>query len=51
MLSALTVSGLNGLARWWCENRDVPREAVVATAMDLLWSGISSLGRGGPFYA
>lgn len=49
MLAALTVSGLNGLARWWCDNQDVPREAVVATAMDLLWSGISSLGRGGPF--
>lgn len=49
MLAEVTVSGLNGLARWWWDNQDVPREDVVATAMDLLWSGISSLGRGGPF--
>ncbi len=45
MLAEMTVSALNGLAGWWWENQDVAREDVVATAMDLLWGGISSLGR------
>jgi len=51
MLAQLTVFGLNGLAAWWWDNRDVPREQVVGTAMDLLWSGISALGRGPAFEA
>ena len=51
MLAQLTMSALNGLAAWWWDNRDVPREQVVGTAMDLLWSGIAALGRGGPFEA
>jgi len=49
MLAALTVSALNGLAAWWWEHQDVPRAHVVSTAMDLLWHGISTLGRDGPF--
>lgn len=49
MLAQLTMSALNGLAAWWWGNRDVPREQIVGTAMNLLWSGISALGRGGPF--
>jgi len=51
MLAQLTLFGLNGLAAWWWDNPDVPREQVVDTAMDLLWTGISALGRGGPFEA
>jgi AcrR family transcriptional regulator len=51
MLAQLTVFGLNGLAAWWWDNQDVPRAQVVGTAMDLLWSGISAIGRGGPFEA
>jgi len=49
MLAQLTVSGLNGLAAWWWEHREVARAHVVGTAVDLLWTGISALGRGGPF--
>lgn len=30
----------NGLAAWWFEHRDVPREHVVAVAETLLWSGL-----------
>jgi AcrR family transcriptional regulator len=30
----------NGLAGWWYEHRDVPREQVVATARALLWTGL-----------
>lgn len=49
MLAELTVSALNGLAAWWWEHQQVPHAHVVSTAMDLLWDGISALGRGGPF--
>lgn len=30
---------LQGLAMWWYEHREVPRERVVATAMNALWVG------------
>jgi AcrR family transcriptional regulator len=30
---------LQGLAMWWHEHPDVPRERVVATAMNALWIG------------
>ena len=30
---------LQGLALWWVEHPDVPREQVVATAMNSLWVG------------
>jgi AcrR family transcriptional regulator len=30
---------LQGLAVWWAEHPDVPRERVVATAMNALWIG------------
>jgi len=37
---------LQGLALWWYEHQDVPREQVVATAMNSLWIGIERLQRG-----
>jgi AcrR family transcriptional regulator len=30
---------MQGLALWWYEHRDVPRERVVSTAMNALWIG------------
>jgi hypothetical protein len=30
---------LQGLAIWWSEHPEVPRERVVATAMNALWVG------------
>lgn len=38
-----TKSAINGLATWWWEHRDVPREVVVGIAMDLLFGGIGRL--------
>lgn len=32
-------AAMQGLAIWWYEHRDVPRERVVATAMNALWIG------------
>ena len=35
----LVRSGLTGLALWWQEHPEVPREQIVATAMNVLWIG------------
>jgi AcrR family transcriptional regulator len=37
---------LQGLAMWWQENPDVPRERLVATAMNALWIGFDRVRRG-----
>ncbi len=46
MFAALWGSATNGLARWWYDHREVPRKAVVATAMDGLWVGVERLREG-----
>ena len=40
MVAELGKSALNGLAAWWWEHREVPREALVAVALDVLWTGL-----------
>lgn len=37
---------LQGLAVWWAEHPEVPREQVVATAMNGLWLGLERVGQG-----
>jgi len=37
---------LQGLAMWWHEHQRVPREQVVAIAMNILWVGFERLRRG-----
>jgi AcrR family transcriptional regulator len=37
---------LQGLAMWWYEHPQVPREQVVATAMNTLWVGFERMLRG-----
>jgi AcrR family transcriptional regulator len=37
---------LQGLALWWYEHRHVPRERVVATAMNAIWIGFERARRG-----
>jgi len=37
---------LQGLAIWWTDNPDVPRERVVSTAMNALWLGFERVQRG-----
>jgi len=37
---------LQGLAQWWYEHRHVPRERVVATAMNALWLGFERVAGG-----
>ena len=43
MLAKTAQEGLQGLAKWWFENRDVPRDEVVAIADALLWEGFGTL--------
>lgn len=42
-LAIMVRSAINGLAEWWWENREVPREDIVGLAVDLLWPGIERL--------
>ncbi len=37
---------LQGLAIWWVEHPQVPREQVVATAMNGLWLGLERVQQG-----
>ena len=46
MASELMRAGLAGLAIWWADHPDVPRERIVATALDVLWIGLERLRAG-----
>jgi AcrR family transcriptional regulator len=37
---------LQGLALWWYEHQHIPREQVLATAMNALWIGLERAGQG-----
>jgi AcrR family transcriptional regulator len=39
-------SGLTGLAIWWSEHPHVPRERIVATAVNVFWVGFERARRG-----
>lgn len=40
MAAEVIRAGLAGLAVWWGEHPDVPRERIVATAVDEIWNGL-----------
>ncbi len=42
-LAEAAKSALNAIATWWWDNRDIPREQVVALTTDLLWRGLGNL--------
>ncbi len=46
MLAVALKQATNGLASWWYEHREVPRDQVVAAAMDVCWQGLRALGDG-----
>jgi AcrR family transcriptional regulator len=46
MTADVVRSGLAGLAIWWSDHPEVPREQIVATAMDVLWVGLERLRDG-----
>jgi AcrR family transcriptional regulator len=46
MAAEVIRSGLTGLAIWWGEHPHVPREQIVATAVNVLWVGFERARRG-----
>jgi AcrR family transcriptional regulator len=45
ILARATQSATDGVARWWYENRDAPRERVVELVVMLLWQGFDGMLR------
>jgi AcrR family transcriptional regulator len=43
ILARATQSACNGVATWWYENRDVPRDRVVELVFMLLWNGFEGM--------
>lgn len=46
MAAEVIRAGLTGLAIWWSEHPDVPRERIVATAVNAMWIGFERVRRG-----
>jgi AcrR family transcriptional regulator len=46
MAAEVIRSGLTGLAVWWNDHPHVPREQIVATAVNVLWVGFERARRG-----
>jgi AcrR family transcriptional regulator len=46
MASEVIRGGLTELAIWWSEHPDVPREQIVATAMNAVWIGFERVSAG-----
>lgn len=46
MLAQQLVGAIQSLANWWDENRSVPRERLLAIAMDFAWVGLERVGAG-----
>ena len=46
MAAELIRAAFAGLANWWSEHPDVPRERIVAAAVDGIWIGLERVGRG-----
>jgi AcrR family transcriptional regulator len=46
MAAEVMRAGLTGLAVWWTDHPEVPRERIVATAVNALWIGFERVRRG-----
>ena len=46
MLAQMLTSSMSGLAFWWYEHREVPREVVVDRVMEFCWTGLERLAAG-----
>ena len=46
MLAQMLVGAMQTLANWWADHQEVPRERLVAVAMDFAWLGLDRLSRG-----
>jgi len=46
MAAEIIRSGLTGLAIWWSDHPDVPRERIVEAAVNAVWVGFERVSRG-----
>jgi len=46
MTAQQQIGAIQSLADWWSEHREVPKEQVVATAMEFAWIGLDRLSQG-----
>lgn len=46
MAAEVVRAGLTGLAIWWADHPEVPRERIVATAVNTIWIGLERASRG-----
>jgi AcrR family transcriptional regulator len=46
IFAQLLKTAQNGLAAWWYEHREVPREVIVARVVELTWIGLERVVRG-----
>lgn len=46
MIAQQQIGAIQSLADWWGEHREVPREQLVATAMDFAWLGLERVSAG-----
>jgi hypothetical protein len=46
MAAEVIRAGLTGLAIWWLDHPEVPRERIVATAVNAVWIGFERASRG-----
>jgi AcrR family transcriptional regulator len=46
MAAEIMRAGLAGLAIWWSDHPEVPREQIVSTALNVLWVGLERVRQG-----
>ena len=46
MAAEVMRSGLTGLAIWWADHPEVPRERIVQAAINVVWVGLERVSRG-----
>lgn len=46
MIAQQQIGAIQSLADWWGEHREVPKDAVIATAMDFAWIGMERVSSG-----
>jgi AcrR family transcriptional regulator len=49
MAAQVMRGGLAGLAMWWADHPDVPREEIVAAALNVMWIGLDRVRTGETF--
>jgi hypothetical protein len=46
MFAQLLKTAQNGLAYWWYEHREIPRDVIVDRVLEFCWLGLDRIARG-----